>query len=246
MGITRLHLFEFNDLPWLPAFLRDSLTRYLTAAYRTLPAPREWAKLIAKAMDRQGTTSMVDLCSGDGGPLEFVRVELAALGKADIQVTRTDLFPMPGVVAADARRVPKNLDGIRTMFTAFHHFRPQEAQAILRDARDSGKSICIFEATRRAPLPLILMLLTPLLALLLTPRVRPMRWSQIVFTYLIPILPLLIAFDGIVSTLRTYTVQELREITAGLAGPDYEWEALDIQMPGVPFPFPALLGRPVR
>lgn len=242
----RLRLFEFNDLPWLPEFLRAAMTRYLVAAYLTLPAPKQWAKLIAQALDRQGTDAIVDLCSGHGGPLELVRNELAVLGKTSVQITRTDLFPMPGVIAADARHVPRNLDGVRTMFAAFHHFRPSDAKAILRDARENGKCICIFEPTRRAPLPLILITLTPLFVLFLTLRVRPLRWSQVVFTYLIPILPLLIAFDGIVSTLRTYTVGELREMTADLSGPDYEWEALDIQMPGLPFPFPALLGRPAR
>ena len=239
----RFQFFEFNDLPWLPTVLRNGVTRYLSAAYRGLPAPRKWAECIALAMDKQSTDTLIDLCSGDGGPLELVQNELLALGKTKLKVIRTDLFPMAGVIWVDARCVPKSLDGVRTMFAGFHHFAPKDARAILIDARDSAQGICIFEATRRAPVPLLMMLLTPLLALVVTLRIRPLTWSQILFTYLIPVLPLLIGFDGFVSCLRTYTVEELREMTADLATPSYEWQALDIQFPGVPFAFPTLLGR---
>jgi len=39
-------------------------------------------------------------------------------------------------------------------------------------------------------------------------------WVQILFTYVVPILPLLIFWDGLVSQLRTYSVQELEEFTS--------------------------------
>jgi hypothetical protein len=86
------------------------------------------------------------------------------------------------------------------------------------------------------------MVLLPLLVLLLTPKIRPVSWVQIVFTYLLPVLPLLIFWDGLVSQLRTYSVNELEELTRGLQSSDYRWEIGLIQiprMPGLPF----LIGR---
>ncbi len=59
-------------------------------------------------------------------------------------------------------------------------------------------------------LSIVSMLFVPLGALLVTPFIRPFRWSRLVFTYVIPVLPLLIVFDGIVSCLRVYSPDELR------------------------------------
>src|SRR6185436_4078426 len=100
---------------------------------------------------------------------------------------------------------------VRTMFSAFHHFQPQGARRILADAFQRRRAICVFEATARTPAAIASTLLIPFFVLALTPLVRPLSWTQILFTYIIPILPLLIFWDGLVSQLRTYSVDELRE-----------------------------------
>jgi len=242
----RMHLFEFGDQVWFPGPLRDGMTAYLAATYRMLPVPVPWAVLLQKALQRSGSRRVIDLCSGAGGPLPLVLDRLAAIDPAGVDVVRTDLYPSDGVRRVDARRVPPDLQGVRTLFAAFHHFRPEEAVAILRDAAGHGQSICVFEATRRHPLAVALTLLVPLMTWLVTPRIRPLRWTQIVFTYLVPILPLTIAWDGLVSHLRTYSVSEMRAMVAKIALPDYEWEAGELRVPGVPFPLPYLAGYPRR
>ena len=40
--------------------------------------------------------------------------------------------------AVDARSVPVGLTGFRTLFNAFHHFRPKDVIAVLRDAAQAG------------------------------------------------------------------------------------------------------------
>jgi hypothetical protein len=40
----------------------------------------------------------------------------------------------------------------------------------------------------------------------------------------LPIIPLVLLFDGLVSCLRTYQPRELRELIGGLAAPEYRWE----------------------
>ena len=57
-----------------------------------------------------------------------------------------------------------------------------------------------------------------------TPLIRPFRWSRLLWTYLIPIIPLVLLFDGVVSCLRTYRPQELREIVENLTAIAYQWE----------------------
>ena len=67
------------------------------------------------------------------------------------------------------------------------------------------------------------MLLMPLFTWLLTPKMRPFRWSRLLLTYLIPIIPLVVLWDGLVSCLRTRTPEELLALTSSF--PRYDWQA---------------------
>jgi len=124
----------------------------------------------------------------------------------------------------DAMNVPPELKGFRTMFTSFHHFSPDEARAILQNAVDAGEGVGIFEITRRAPTTIGLILAWDIMLLVCTPWIRPFRWPRFVWTYLVPIIPLVLLFDGVVSCLRTYRPKELREMVDKLTASDYVWE----------------------
>jgi hypothetical protein len=121
--------------------------------------------------------------------------------------------------------VPPDLDGFRTLFASFHHFPPQQAQPILQNAVDSQQGIGIFEVPGRHLLTILLVLLVPVADLLVTPFLRPFRWSRLLWTYVIPIIPLVLCFDGIVSCLRVYSPRELAELTERVSfASGYEWE----------------------
>ena len=128
------------------------------------------------------------------------------------------------------------------MFTSFHHFPPEDARAILQNAVDAGESIGIFEITRRAPSTIGLIFAGVLLMFVHTPRIRPFRWSRLLWTYLIPIIPLVLLFDGVVSCLRTYQPQELREIVEKLSICHYQWQIGEL--PGKRAPVTYLIGYP--
>lgn len=250
----RLHLFEWEDQAWFPAPLRRAMTSYLAAAYSVTPFPKAWAASLTKLMSRDGVTEIVDLGSGSGGPIALVVKELEGRG-FKLSVILTDLYPQNAPVQTgsisywpepvNAASVPAAIPGIRTLFASFHHFRPQAARGILRDAFEQRRPICIFEGTSRTPAAIASSLLIPLLVLLLTPKVRPVSGMQVLFTYLVPILPLLIFWDGLVSQLRTYTVRELKEFTHDLQSPGYSWKAGLTKIPRIPAGVPYLVGRPI-
>ena len=56
------------------------------------------------------------------------------------------------------------------------------------------------------------MIVVPLIILLVTPAIRPLRLSRLIFTYLLPAIPIIGLFDGIVSCLRTYSPEEMRQL----------------------------------
>jgi hypothetical protein len=223
---VRLHLVELHDLPLCPRSLRDALTDFLAFALNVAGAYDPAGPLLRRAVGRAGARRIVDLCSGAGGPWSRLA------GQVGVPVLLTDLYPHRGPhVAArwpfypepvDARAVPKELDGFRTLFTSFHHFRPAEARAILADAVTQRQGIAVFEAARRAPWEVAVVAFTWLGTLAAAPFIRPWRWSRLLWSYLPPVLPLVGTFDGVVSCLRAYSLAELRDLVRGLD--TYDWE----------------------
>jgi hypothetical protein len=121
--------------------------------------------------------------------------------------------------------VPAHLRGFRTLFSSFHHFKPGEASEILSDAAARREGIGIFEFTQRSPLAFLRMLLSPLWLLLTAFLIKPFHWRRVCWTYLIPVMPLMALWDGVVSNLRTYSCGELDELSRGLGGDGYTWES---------------------
>src|SRR5262249_34175490 len=60
---------------------------------------------------------------------------------------------------------------------------------------------------------------------LLVPLMRPFRWSRLLWAYVLPVIPFVLWFDGVMSCLRAYSPAEMKELTVGLAGESYHWEA---------------------
>ena len=83
---------------------------------------------------------------------------------------------------------------------------------------------------------------TGIRVLLVTPFILPFSWSRLVWTYIIPALPLVLTFDVIVSMLRMYSVSEMRELTAGLDG--YHWDIGTVRAWPIPMRLTYLIGMP--
>ncbi len=256
--IRRVHLFELEDQPWLPSSLRAVVTQTLQLMITSFRVYEPAVPLLAKALASSGTDRVVDLCSGSGGPW----ARLIGLLRSEVpgaRVTLTDRFPQPGALSGaegselvywpepvDARAVPASLPGLRTLFTGFHHFTPEEAIAILADAVARRAPIAVFESTRRSALNVALAAtLGPLGLVAGVPWVRPFRWTHVLWTYVLPIAPLVYAWDGAVSNARTYTVEELRWLAARADRHGaYDWEAGEIVVPKAPAPVTYLVGCP--
>ena len=142
--------------------------------------------------------------------------------------------------------VPVEMKGFRTIFTAFQHFPPHEARSILQDAISKNQGIGIFEFTGREPLTLLLTFLAPLYVLILTPFIRPFSWGRLLLTYVIPVIPFVVAFDGIVSCLRTYSPAEMRQLIPTISTSHYEWDIGRYRSPSLFMKVTYTVGCPVR
>ena len=239
--MKRVHFPELEDQDWIPASIRDAGTdilRFITEVggiYQPI-VPR-----LKSALAKSGSTEILDLCSGGAGPVLGIYRKLSEAG-GPIRVTLTDKYPNrmafeyaqkvshEGITfidePVDATRVPSHLSGFRTLFTSFRHFQPEIASRILQDAVDSRRPIGIFGFSAfPSPPPLLVPLLgNPLAILLATPFVRPFRWSRLLWTYMIPIVPFSVGWDAFASGFRLYSIRELQGLVNGLDSDGFVWE----------------------
>jgi hypothetical protein len=246
----RMHLFEFEDLPWFPQNIRTCMQDHLRfMGDLSAPAYKGFAEKLKSAMERIGQRRILDLCSGGGGP---VRTLLRLLRAQNFAATAllTDLFPnraayrqlegeSGGTIqgcdsSVDATNVPPGLNGFRLLANGFHHFRPQDAGLVLADAIKRQQGIAVIEMVSRSPLAFLSVVIGFVAMFVVTPFVRPFRVSRLFFTYLLPLAPLCTLWDGLVSCLRVYSPAELRALVSQLGNTTYEWDIGEIRFgPGV-------------
>ena len=257
---TPLRLFEIHEQPWFPQFLRDQFVDGLQMILEVTNTYQPIAQLLRKRLEECGSDRVVDLCSGAGGPWPSLVRDFEMHGGRSPEVFLTDKYPSTTELldlksltanrihfirhSIDATQIPRNLQGFRTLFSSFHHLKPDEARRLLRDSFDRGEGIGIFEATAWHLLTFLSVLLVPIGAWLFLPFRRPFRWSRVLWTYLIPLIPFVLFFDGLVSCLRSYSLGELQEMTSGLESNGYRWEVGEQTGGFLPVRITYLLGCP--
>lgn len=257
--MPRRHVFEVHEQDWCPDILRLGTTNVLQIIANVLPTYNHIAPQIKDALQHTAQPQVVDLCSGAGGPWLKVSEALHELDTALSHVTLTDEYPNPEGFRLDedntfytfvyekdpidAMDVPSRMQGLRTIFAAFHHFKPDEAKAILHDAVRKGEPIAIYEITERHPMTMFFIALAgPLFVFFGLPFVRPFRPAYLLWA---PILAITLTFDGLMSCLRTYSVEELHELVNDPELQAYDWQ-IGREQPRLTSPLPViyLVGTP--
>lgn len=241
-SMSRLHLFEINDLPYISELWRNAMTDCLAFLQRLTQPYSNAIEILDTVLRRSGTTSIIDFGSGSAGPLLGLYAKLHK-EHPGLNLILTDKFPHLGRAeeinrgaAADSLALqyrtdsismenpPAELIGLRTMFTSFHHLKPEQAEAVLQSAATAKQPIAIFETTGRTFWHFLMIFLIPFLILLLTPFLTPRSWPRFLITYLVPLVPLGCLFDGIVSNLRTYSPEDLLNVIKRFDHPEYLFE----------------------
>jgi len=237
--MKRVHLFEFEDLNWFPDLIRNYMTDYLAFLASATKIFEPILPILEKGIQAGKTGHFIDLGSGSGGSILSLNKSLQKK-MPHLKIWLTDYYPnweaferikqqAPNIDyvkhPVDALDVPDELHGLRTLFLSFHHFKPSEAREILQDAIHAHSPIAIFEGQDRSLPSLVAMFLSPITVLLTAPFIKPFSLGRLFFTYLVPIVPLTVWWDGIVSSLRTYSQKEMQALVESLENTDtMDWE----------------------
>jgi hypothetical protein len=242
--MSRIDIEELHERAWMPASVRNYMTDALQFVMGAAGVYRPVVRPLGSAVNAAGASRVVDLCSGGGGPWPWLYKKVQQERGANFPIVLTDKYPnltaferahsaSGGAIdfwrePVDASHLPENLNGFRTLFTSFHHFAPAAAVGILRGAVEQRQGIGVFDLPRRSVWTAVQVFLVPFGALLAAPFTRPFRWGRLFWTYVIPAVPFLLWFDGLLSCLRAYTPAEMMELAEQAGVRDYEWEAGEI------------------
>ena len=249
--MKRKELFEFEDFEWLPSVVRFGITNLIIVFHRLMGTAQVISRLIVQVREQHHFTQITDLGSGSGGPMPEVITILNADHKIEeLTLLLSDKYPSPQVIeetnnkelknvkysttSIDAQEIGKAPKGLKTMIASFHHMNPTTAKSILRSAQENREPLLIYEVAKNNIAFIVWLVLLPvslviliLMSLVMTPFVRPLSIGQMVFTYIIPLIPLIYAWDGQASLMRTYTFDDIRSLLEGHEQSDYHWEISD-------------------
>lgn len=251
--MKRLELFEFEDFNWLPNSIRTGVTNLIAVLHKFFGTTEVLVDLITKCQKKVAIAQIVDLGSGSGGPMINVISQINQKHPNNpIGLVLTDKYPNTKIVerinnlkipyvhylaeSVDAMHIQNAPKGLKTMVASFHHIKPEIAKKILESAAVNKEPIIIYEIAENnvsilfwwLMLPISLVILI-LMSLIMTLFVRPLTFSQLFFTYFIPIIPIVFAWDGQASIMRTYTIEDIKELVGEQGQSDYNWEISSIK-----------------
>lgn len=227
----KFHGFEFEDQPWFPVSIRNSMTEYLRFLFHTFHLYQPVWPILKEELIKTNNSTILDLCSGSGGAMERFYEDLQRTLSKEVKIVLSDLFPSllvyqhlhdktnGGITYVakplDACAVPVGMEGFRTLFSGFHHFQPEKAKAVITNAIACQKEIGIFDGGNKSiGMMLAIIILHPVLLIFCTPFIKPFRWSRLIFTYLIPVIPFCTVWDGVISIARLYHPEEMLQMAS--------------------------------
>ncbi len=246
--MKRIQLFEFEDFHWFPKVIRNSMTKLIVVFHKMMGTSETLASLFSSLQKNYSFDQIVDLGSGAGGAMpEAIRLLNENQDGTKTKLILTDLHPnqnfideinrsgIPNIsyssVSTDATNFATAPAGLKTMIASFHHMPPSQAKNILRSAQENKQPFFILEIAENNIPTILWWLLLPLsltilfiMCLVMTLFVRPLTWQQLLFTYLIPVIPICYAWDGQASLIRTYTFDDIKEMLSEFPTDGYTWE----------------------
>ncbi|KAI1473021.1 uncharacterized protein F4812DRAFT_36210 [Daldinia caldariorum] len=125
----------------------------------------------------------------------------------------------------DKENNKKNGRGIFRLFNlAFHHFDDDLARAILKNTVETSDGFGIFELQDRTPTGLLTCFAFGFFILLIAPLLYWWSPARLFWVYVIPVVPFVLVFDGLVSCLRTRTAHEVEALLRTCGANTDGWE----------------------
>jgi hypothetical protein len=225
----RLHLFEFGDQPWLKGWFRETYLECLNLNFRMGGHYKKMDLPFLSWLNLGRGNEVHDFASGGALPIETILTSLKERGEKVPRVTLSDLFPdiekykkLKDQLGSDVvnfleepvslMEMEKYPSQFKSICSALHHFSKEDARKIINGALNSGRGLFIMEPFQRSMGHLLMVAVFGLIPAMLSPFLGTFSFKKLFFCTILPVIPLMLYVDGIVSVLRTYSFEELQSL----------------------------------
>ncbi|MCQ8129164.1 hypothetical protein [Methylomonas rivi] len=237
-----MRLFEFGDLDGVSNLYHIYLREYLVFFYKVFGYYKLWVPSFSNFIKRVGKNKYLECCSGAGEPLTLIDSQLDKNEVGLVNYLLSDIRPNPDVVnkfnqnqlsrfryienPVDVTQDLDKFDCPKIFINSFHHFSKKQVEKILINNFKNKNEIVVLEYVSNSLLGYLSMTVGPLVVFLTLPFLVKLRHLPIMalFTYVFPLFPLMMLWDGIVSCLHEHSVEDLKQIVNKL-GLDIEISA---------------------
>lgn len=199
---------ELEDYSWFPAVLRKFQTDYIGFVVSKFNIYEGFIEHLNK--QKVKTNIQYDLCSGSGEPASTIFKKSSCFD----ELILTDKYPSyPNIKNIDVLEAKFDDHHTYTMFNAFHHFDDQEKIKIAEKIKDANAQAYFVEILEPSFFFIIKVLFaTTIGTILLSPFIKPFSFKRLFFTYIIPINIINISYDGIISVLKSRSLNQYQKL----------------------------------
>ena len=208
--MKRNQITQIINTTWCPSLIKNRIIEFLNWFVIKVNATKPFVPVIEEVLDSTNTKKIINIDLNVGAGIETV----APFIKKEIEINSIPITDF---------NVKQN--GLYLFANSFHQLPIEQAKEKLKKIAESGNPVVVVEGNNDSLWQIVGMtFFVPLSVLLTTPFVKPFHFSRLIFTYLIPILPIFIVIDGCLALLKLYNPKDLKELTTDINIPHYEWK----------------------
>ena len=205
--MKRKSVVQFSNSSWFPVVLKRCIYEFMTWFVGKVGAAKPFLPVVNEGLNY-------------ADKLVIIKKDVGA-GFETLDPLIKDSIPRTFVSEDEIET-----KGLYIMVNSFHQEKPENAKEILRKVSDIKQPIVIVEGNNDSLWQVFGMtVIVPLTVILTAPFVNPFRVSRIIFTYLIPVLPLVTFIDGFLALFKLYAPKDLDELVSDLKAEDYNWKS---------------------
>ena len=209
--MKRKQVFQFSNQKWYPSFLKRDMYEFMSWFVGKVNAAKPFLPVLEEVIGHTQTKTIINIDSKIG---------------AGIETVLTLLPEGTEVINVELERFSTHNKGMYTFINSFHQLDEKKATYYLTQIADSGNSVAVLEGNNDSLWQVVGMtIFVPLTVILSAPFVQPFRITRLIFTYLIPILPVVTMLDGFLALFKLYNPNDLNELVSNIPVKSYVWKS---------------------
>lgn len=241
LKFVRYQAFQWTNQPWMPKFLRKCADEYLDFLVGFMGINRPFLPLFQELFNLTKPNTVVVLNGMTGGGPAFMASELRSMRGGHLTMTLSDDHLDKARALQIGELSGETLDSISSLATtvqgpavavainSFHRLSNEKAILTLKEVSEKFDGVLIAEGNNRSPRQVFGMLIAvPALVFATAFFVPPFSIKRLLFTYLIPLIPLVVVWDGIAALFRIFPPEDLLMLAEQAGRSDYEWKSAKV------------------